>query len=86
VGHDAANLGAAAVVVISTAVKRDNPEVVAARTRLTLGLRGTGVVEVKSGLAEGDTVVPATEKVAEGDRVKPTATGPVRLSGSGMGR
>src|SRR5580700_3878456 len=33
VGHDKANLGAAAVVVISSAVKRDNPEVVAARAR-----------------------------------------------------
>src|ERR1700738_5247231 len=33
VGHDRANLGAAAVVVISSAVKRDNPEVVAARAR-----------------------------------------------------
>lgn len=30
IGHDAANLGEAAVVVTSTAVKRDNPEVVAA--------------------------------------------------------
>src|ERR1700761_9487780 len=34
IGHDAANLGNAQVVVTSTAVKRDNPEVVAARTRL----------------------------------------------------
>ncbi|WP_291363723.1 UDP-N-acetylmuramate--L-alanine ligase [Acetobacter sp. UBA5411] len=34
IGHDAANLGQAQVVVISTAVKRDNPEVVAARSRL----------------------------------------------------
>ncbi|MBN8927961.1 MAG: UDP-N-acetylmuramate--L-alanine ligase, partial [Rhodospirillales bacterium] len=34
IGHDAANLGGAQVVVVSTAVKRDNPEVVAARTRL----------------------------------------------------
>ncbi len=33
VGHDKANLGAAAVVVISSAVKRDNPEVVEARAR-----------------------------------------------------
>ena len=30
IGHDAANVGEAAVVVTSTAVKRDNPEVVAA--------------------------------------------------------
>ncbi|GBQ20996.1 UDP-N-acetylmuramate--L-alanine ligase [Acetobacter estunensis NRIC 0472] len=34
IGHDASNLGEAQVVVISTAVKRDNPEVVAARSRL----------------------------------------------------
>src|ERR1700690_3131659 len=33
VGHDKANLGTAAVVVISSAVKRDNPEVVAARAK-----------------------------------------------------
>ncbi|AQS88890.1 UDP-N-acetylmuramate--L-alanine ligase [Neoasaia chiangmaiensis NBRC 101099] len=34
VGHAAENLGGAQVVVTSTAVKRDNPEVVAARARL----------------------------------------------------
>src|ERR1039458_2726016 len=34
VGHDADNLGAAQVVVVSTAVKGDNPEVQAARARL----------------------------------------------------
>jgi UDP-N-acetylmuramate--alanine ligase len=34
VGHDAANLGDAQVVVVSTAVKRDNPEVATARKRL----------------------------------------------------
>ena len=34
VGHDARNLGAAQVVVVSTAVKPDNPEVQAARARL----------------------------------------------------
>ncbi|MDQ2801258.1 MAG: UDP-N-acetylmuramate--L-alanine ligase, partial [Pseudomonadota bacterium] len=33
VGHDAANLGAAEVVVISSAVRPDNPEVAAARAR-----------------------------------------------------
>ncbi len=34
VGHDAKNLGNAQVVVISTAVPKDNPEVVAARAKL----------------------------------------------------
>jgi UDP-N-acetylmuramate--alanine ligase len=33
IGHDAANLGDAQVVVVSTAVKRENPEVAAARKR-----------------------------------------------------
>jgi UDP-N-acetylmuramate--alanine ligase len=33
VGHDAAHLGEAAVVVVSTAIKRDNPELTAARLR-----------------------------------------------------
>ncbi len=34
IGHDAANLGEAQVVVVSTAVRRDNPEIQAARARL----------------------------------------------------
>lgn len=34
IGHDAANLGEAEVLVVSSAVKRDNPELVAARARL----------------------------------------------------
>ncbi|MCL2523479.1 MAG: UDP-N-acetylmuramate--L-alanine ligase [Betaproteobacteria bacterium] len=33
IGHDAANIGGADAVVVSTAVKADNPEVVAARAR-----------------------------------------------------
>src|SRR5471032_793097 len=33
-GHRSENLGNAQVIVVSSAVKRDNPEVVAARTRL----------------------------------------------------
>ena len=33
IGHDAGNLGSAEVVVVSTAIKRDNPEVQAARER-----------------------------------------------------
>ncbi|MQT13792.1 UDP-N-acetylmuramate--L-alanine ligase [Segnochrobactrum spirostomi] len=39
IGHDAANLGAATVVVVSSAVKRDNPELVAARSRLLAVVR-----------------------------------------------
>ncbi len=34
IGHDAANVSAAQVVVVSTAVRADNPEVVAARKRM----------------------------------------------------
>ena len=34
IGHDAANLGEAQVIVVSSAVKRDNPEVLGARERL----------------------------------------------------
>ncbi|MDN2566891.1 UDP-N-acetylmuramate--L-alanine ligase [Aquibium sp. A9E412] len=34
IGHDAAHLGAAEVVVVSTAIRKDNPEVAAARERL----------------------------------------------------
>ena len=33
IGHDAKNLGKAGVVVVSTAIRRDNPELVAARER-----------------------------------------------------
>ena len=33
IGHDAKNLGAAEVVVVSTAIKRDNPELIAARKK-----------------------------------------------------
>ena len=33
IGHDAANLGQAAVVVVSTAIRRDNPELAGARER-----------------------------------------------------
>jgi len=39
IGHDAANLGDAQVVVVSSAVKRDNPEVAAARAKLIAVVR-----------------------------------------------
>ena len=47
VGHDAANLGDAAVVVTSTAVKRDNPEVAAAlETRIPVVRRAEMLAEL----------------------------------------
>ena len=59
VGHDAANLGAAQVVVTSTAVKRDNPEVVAARARLIPVVRRAEMLaelmRLKWGIAIGGT-------------------------------
>jgi UDP-N-acetylmuramate--alanine ligase len=59
VGHDAANLGAAQVVVTSTAVKRDNPEVVAARQRLIPVVRRAEMLaelmRLKWGIAIGGT-------------------------------
>jgi HlyD family secretion protein len=58
---------------------------VARRVPLQLGLRGVGQVEIKQGLAEGDRVIPATEKAEPGDRVRPStqAAAPMSL---GMGR
>jgi UDP-N-acetylmuramate--alanine ligase len=50
VGHDAANLGAARTVVVSTAIRDDNPEVVEARRR---GLRVVGRAEALAALMVG---------------------------------
>ncbi|MXP62722.1 UDP-N-acetylmuramate--L-alanine ligase [Roseomonas sp. M0104] len=59
VGHDAANLGSAQVVVTSTAVRRDNPEVVAARARLIPVVRRAEMLaelmRLKWGIAIGGT-------------------------------
>jgi UDP-N-acetylmuramate--alanine ligase len=59
VGHDAANLGGAQVVVTSTAVRRDNPEVVAARQRLIPVVRRAEMLaelmRLKWGIAIGGT-------------------------------
>jgi UDP-N-acetylmuramate--alanine ligase len=59
IGHDAANIGAAQVIVTSTAVKRDNPEVVAARSRLIPVVRRAEMLaelmRLKWGIAIGGT-------------------------------
>src|SRR4051794_4460 len=58
-GPDAANLGTAQVIVPSTAVKRDNPEVVAARSRLIPVVRRAEMLaelmRLKWGIAIGGT-------------------------------
>lgn len=58
---------------------------VARRVPLQLGLRGVGQVEIKQGLAEGDRVIPATEKAVPGDRVRASTQGATPMS-LGMGR
>ena len=49
----------------------------AVRQDVTLGIRGSGASEVKSGLKQGEMVLPAAGRVAEGDRirVRPAAGG-----------
>jgi HlyD family secretion protein len=42
----------------------------AVRRPVTLGLRGTGVVEVAAGLRGGEAVIPLDAPVAEGDKVR----------------
>jgi UDP-N-acetylmuramate--alanine ligase len=59
IGHDAANLGTAEVVVISSAVKVDNPEVADARARLIPVVRRAEMLaelmRLKSSIAIGGT-------------------------------
>ena len=58
---------------------------VAHKAPVNLGLRGVGQVELKSGVDEGEPLIPATEKAAPGDRVRPgnVVLAPMSL---GMGR
>ncbi|MCW1838662.1 UDP-N-acetylmuramate--L-alanine ligase [Prosthecomicrobium hirschii] len=59
VGHDGANLGEARVVVVSSAIKRDNPELTAARDRLLPVVRRAEMLaelmRFKSAIAIGGT-------------------------------
>ena len=59
IGHSAANLGEARVLVVSTAVKRDNPELVEARKRLVPIVRRAEMLaelmRLKSSIAVGGT-------------------------------
>lgn len=61
-------------------------EGIATRVPVQLGLRGTGTVEISSGLQEGEAVILVTEKVAEGERVRASSTAPVSLGGMSFGR
>jgi multidrug efflux pump subunit AcrA (membrane-fusion protein) len=42
----------------------------AVRRNVELGLRGTGWVEIRSGLEPGDRVVPASAPIQPGSRVR----------------
>ena len=59
IGHNAANLGAATVIVVSSAVKRDNPELIAARARLLPVVRRAEMLaelmRLKQSIAVGGT-------------------------------
>ncbi len=59
IGHDAGNLGRATVVVVSSAVKRDNPELAAARDRLIPVVRRAEMLaelmRLKQSIAVGGT-------------------------------
>jgi HlyD family secretion protein len=43
----------------------------AVRRKVELGLRGTGWVEIRSGLSAGDRVVPAGAPIQPGTRLRP---------------
>ncbi|MES2977527.1 MAG: efflux RND transporter periplasmic adaptor subunit [Pseudomonadota bacterium] len=79
-----------ALVLPSGAVRdvdREKPWVLVARkgraerVDVTLGLRGTGAVEIASGLAEGEEAIAQTEKAVVGDRVRTTS---LAAAGKGM--
>ena len=81
IGHDPANLGNAQVVVVSSAVKRDNPEVVAARARFVPVVRRAEMLaelmRLKWSVAVGGTHGKTTTTsliaaVLEGARLDPT--------------
>ena len=59
IGHAAGNIGDASVVVVSTAIKGDNPEIAAARARLTPVVRRAEMLgelmRLKWGIAVGGT-------------------------------
>ena len=81
IGHDEANLGRAQVVVVSTAVRRDNPEVVAARNRMIPVVRRAEMLaelmRLKWSIAVGGTHGKTTTTslvaaVLEGAKLDPT--------------
>ncbi|WP_420394619.1 UDP-N-acetylmuramate--L-alanine ligase [Acuticoccus sp.] len=59
IGHDAENIGQATVIVVSSAVRRDNPELVAARARLLPVVRRAEMLaelmRLKQAIAVGGT-------------------------------
>jgi UDP-N-acetylmuramate--alanine ligase len=62
IGHDAANLGEATVVVVSSAIKRDNPELKAARERLLAVVRRAEMLAELMRLKEAVAVAGTTAR------------------------
>ncbi|CAN5638498.1 UDP-N-acetylmuramate--L-alanine ligase [soil metagenome] len=67
VGHDAANLGTAKIVIVTAAARDDNPEIIAARER--------GIPIVKRAAALGMLANPATCLAVAGSHGKSTTSG-----------
>jgi UDP-N-acetylmuramate--alanine ligase len=71
IGHSAANLGDAEVVVVSTAIKKNNPELIAARERLLPVVRRAEMLaelmRFRNAIAIGGTHGKTTTTIHGGD-------------------
>ncbi len=85
VGHDAANLGDAAVVVVSSAVKTDNPEVIAARAAFLPVVRRAEMLgelmRLKSSIAVGGTHGKTTTTSMVGTLLEEAGFDPTVING-----
>jgi UDP-N-acetylmuramate--alanine ligase len=85
IGHDAANLGDAGVIVISSAVKADNPEVAAARAALLPVVRRAEMLgelmRLKSSVAVGGTHGKTTTTSMVGTLLEKAGLDPTVING-----
>ena len=85
IGHDAANLGDAGVIVISSAVKGDNPEVAAARAAMLPVVRRAEMLgelmRLKSSIAVGGTHGKTTTTSMVGTMLEKAGFDPTVING-----